>query len=126
MKYVVLLGRILFSMIFILASFSHFSKATILMASQYGIPMAGILVPLSGILSFLGGISILLGYRAKIGAWLIIAFLAPVTFMMHQFWEHQDPINSTIEKIMFMKNLSMLGCALLLTYFGSGPLSLKK
>ena len=126
MKYVVLLGRFLYSIIFILASFSHFSKATILMASQYGVPMAGFLVPFSGILSFLGGLSILLGYRAKLGAWLIIAFLAPVTLMMHKFWIFQDPIGATIEKIMFMKNMSMLGGALLIAYFGSGPLSLKK
>jgi len=29
-----------------------------------------------------------------------------------------------IEQIMFMKNLSMLGGALLIAHFGSGPLSL--
>lgn len=126
MKYFVLAGRFFYSIIFILASFGHFSSSMIQMASQNGVPLAQILVPLSGILSFLGGVSILLGYRAKIGAYLLILFLIPVTFMMHKFWVFQDPIGATIEKIMFLKNLSMLGGAMMIAYFGSGPLSLKK
>jgi putative oxidoreductase len=44
---------------------------------------------------------------------------------MHQFWAFQDPITAMIERIMFMKNLSLIGGALLIAYFGSGPLSLK-
>lgn len=125
MKYVVLVGRFFYSLIFILASFGHFSKGTIQYAASHGVPLAEILVPLSGIMAFLGGVSILLGYKAKLGAWVLVLFLIPVTFMMHQFWIFQDPIAATNEKIMFMKNLSLLGTAFLLTYFGSGPLSLK-
>jgi putative oxidoreductase len=30
-------------------------------------------------------VSILLGYRAKLGAWLIVLFLIPVTLMLHKF-----------------------------------------
>jgi len=126
MNYLVLLGRFCYSIIFILASFGHFTKPTIQAAAANGVPFAEILVPLSGILSFFGGLSILLGYRAKVGAWLLILFLVPVTLMMHKFWVFQDPIGATIEKIMFMKNLSLLGGALLIAYFGSGPLSLRK
>jgi putative oxidoreductase len=37
------------------------------------------------VLAFAGGLSILLGYRAKIGAWLIALFLIGVTPMMHNF-----------------------------------------
>jgi uncharacterized membrane protein YphA (DoxX/SURF4 family) len=43
-------------------------------------------VPLAGVLSIVGGFSILLGYRAKVGAWLIVLFLIPVTVLMHKFW----------------------------------------
>jgi putative oxidoreductase len=81
-------------------------------------------VPLSGLLALAGGLSILLGYRAKIGAWLIIMFLAPVTLMMHKFWGVTDPAMTQIQEVMFMKNLALLGGALLISQFGAGPLSL--
>ena len=69
------------------------------------------------------GISVLLGYRVRIGAWLLVLFLVPVTFMMHAFWAVPDPMMARMQQAMFMKNLSMLGGALLLTYFGAGPIS---
>jgi putative oxidoreductase len=31
-----------------------------------------------------------------------------------------------MQQIMFMKNLSMLGAAMMIAYFGSGPLSVDK
>ena len=77
-----------------------------------------------GVLAVLGGLSILLGYRAKLGASLIVLFLIPVTLMMHKFWTIPDPMLAQIQMVMFMKNVSMLGGALLITQFGAGPFSL--
>ncbi len=68
--------------------------------------------------------SVLLGYRARIGAWLIVLFLVPVTFAMHKFWGIADPATAQDQMAHFMKNLSMLGGALLITQFGAGPGSL--
>ena len=124
MKYLVLLGRILYAAIFIMAAPGHFAAGTIGYAASQGVPMASIAVPMSGLIALAGGLSILLGYRAKWGAWLIVLFLAPVTVMMHNFWAMTDPNMAQIQQIMFMKNLSMLGAALMIAHFGSGPLSL--
>ena len=126
MKYVVLLGRVLFSSIFILKSFHHFSPGSIDYAMSMGVPMASLLVPIAGILSLLGGLSILLGYKAREGAWLLVIFLLPVTFIMHKFWEMQEGHLVMLQHFCFMKNLSMLGAVLMIAYFGSGPLSLEK
>ena len=81
-------------------------------------------VPLSGLVAVAGGFSILLGYRAKVGAWLIVLFLVPVTFMMHKFWAVSDPMMAQMQMAMFMKNISVLGGALLISQFGAGPFSL--
>ena len=124
MKYLVLLGRILYAAIFISAAPGHFTAVTIAYAAGKGVPLASIVVPLSGIIALLGGLSILTGYKARHGAWLIVLFLVPVTVMMHNFWVITEPMAARIQYIMFMKNLSMLGGALLITYFGSGPFSL--
>jgi len=124
MKYLVLLGRIMYAAIFISAAPGHFTAGTIAYAAGKGVPLASIVVPLSGIIALLGGLSILAGYKARHGAWLIVLFLVPVTVMMHNFWVITEPMAARIQYIMFMKNLSMLGGALLITYFGSGPFSL--
>ncbi|HEX8800318.1 MAG TPA: DoxX family protein [Terriglobales bacterium] len=118
----VLVGRVFFSLIFILAGLNHFTKQMIAFAASQGVPVASIAVPLSGVIAVLGGLSILLGYRAKIGAWLIVLFLIGVT-PLHNFWAVKDPMMAQIQMIMFMKNVSMLGGALLISQFGAGPLS---
>lgn len=121
---IVLLGRLLFALIFLLSGPRHFMSQTIAYAASNGVPMASIAVPFSGLLAVLGGLSILLGYRAKIGAWLIVLFLIGVTPMMHNFWAVTDPMMHQFQMIMFMKNMSMLGAALMITQLGSGPWSL--
>lgn len=120
----VVVGRLLFTSIFLMSGLNHFSKQTIGYAAAQGVPFASLAVPLSGIIALAGGLSILLGYRAKLGAWLIILFLVPVTLMMHNFWAAKDPMMAQMQMIMFMKNVSMIGGALLISQFGAGPLSL--
>jgi len=122
-RYLVPVGRVLFSLIFLMAGPAHFTAPEIAYAASAGIPLAGLVVPLSGIIAFLGGLSIALGYKAKWGAWLIVLFLVPVTFAMHNFWAMSDPMMVQIHMAMFVKNLGLLGTALLITHFGPGPVS---
>jgi len=124
MKQMVLLGRVLYASIFVLAGLGHFSASTIAFAASQGVPLASVAVPLSGVMAIVGGLSIALGYKAKYGAWILAFFLLPVTVVMHQFWTIADPLMATIQQAMFVKNLAMLGGAFLIAYFGSGPLSL--
>ena len=121
---IVFLGRLFFAAIFVTAGPNHFTKQAIGYAASQGAPLASIAVPVAGLLAIVGGLSILLGYRAKVGAWLIALFLIPVTFIMHKFWTVTDPLMAQIQMIMFMKNVAMLGGALLISQFGAGPWSL--
>ena len=124
MKYLVLLGRFLFSAIFVVAGFNHFSQGAITHAASQGVPMASLAVPFSGVLAIIGGLSIAFGYKARFGAVLIALFLIPVTFMMHKFWGLADPAAVQMQMSHFMKNLALLGGAFLIWYFGAGPLSM--
>lgn len=123
-RYVLLAGRFLFSAIFIMSGFMHFLPQEITLAAQAGVPFAGFLVPASGIVAAVGGLSILLGYRARWGAWLIVLFLVPVTLTMHNFWAAKDAMTAQMQMAMFLKNLTIMGGALMVAYFGSGPMSL--
>jgi putative oxidoreductase len=124
MRYIVPVGRVLFSLIFIMSYPAHFSHQGPAYAAQHGVPMASILVPIAGILAVGGGLSVALGYRANLGAIALVLFLVPVTLIMHNFWAVRDPVAAQMQHGNFMKNLSMLGGALIIAYFGSGPLSL--
>ncbi len=124
MRYLIALGRLFYSLIFVVAGFGHFTHQEIAYAAAQGIPIAGVLVPASGIMAIAGGLSILLGFHGKLGAWLLVLFLVPVTFTMHNFWAVKDPMMQQIQMAMFLKNISMLGSALFFTQIGTGPLSL--
>ncbi len=125
MNLLVLLGRILYAAVFLLSVPGHFTQSTIQYAANQGVPMAWVSVPLAGIISLLGAVCILVGYKAKEGAMLIVIFLAPVTLLNHNFWNIADPAAAAFQQVDFMKNLSLLGAAFLIAYFGSGPMSLE-
>jgi putative oxidoreductase len=124
MRAIVPIGRALFALIFITSVFQHFSRAAIDSAAAHGVPLAIVAVPLAGVIAFVGGLSVLLGYRARFGAFLLLLFLVPVTLVMHRFWGVADPTMAQIQKAMFMKNLALIGSTLLLMYYGPGPVSL--
>ena len=81
----VVLGRFLYALLFLFGGASHFSKQTIAYAASQGVPLASIAVPLSGIFAIAGGLSILLGYRAKLGAGIIMLFLVRTILMLDRF-----------------------------------------
>lgn len=120
---VVLLGRILFSVVFLLSSIDHFDGHDLAYANAAHIPAAGIAVPIAGVMILIGGLSILFGYKAKLGALLIIVFLIPVTPLMHNFWAVTDPRMHEVHEVNFLKNIALLGAAFLITQFGAGPWS---
>jgi putative oxidoreductase len=72
------------------------------------------------VLLIAGSASILLGYRAKLGAVMLFVFLAAATYYFHPFWKNPS------EQINFMKNLSIAGALLFIMANGSGPASLKR
>src|ERR1700754_4310071 len=104
MKFLFLLGRVLFSLIFITAAPRHFTHEGIQHAASLGVPAAEVLVPLSGVLAIAGGLSVAVGYKTRWGAWMLVIFLIPVTWWMHGYWRLSDPAAIHIQQAMFAKN----------------------
>ncbi len=124
MRYTVLLGRILYSYMFVLGGIRNITMETVPYAAAKGLPIPQVLCPLAGIIVLLGALSVLLGLRARCGAWLIVIFLVPVTAIMHNFWALTDATARQTEMGHFISNAALLGAALLIAHFGSGPLSI--
>src|SRR5262245_37356287 len=110
-----LLSRILLSAIFVMSALGNkipnFDQTAAFMGT-YGVPFPQI--ALAGAIVFLiaGGASVILGYRARIGAALLLVFLALATFYFHNFWAKTDPKEQQEQVIQAMKNLSMMGAML--------------
>jgi putative oxidoreductase len=121
---VIPVARFLFALIFIVSGLNHFTSGSVSYAASQGIPMADILVPVSGLMALIGGLSVLLGVHARVGAILLLLFLIPVTVLMHNFWSFSDPEMAQMQMTHFLKNLAMMGGALMVVFYGAGPYSL--
>lgn len=114
MDIVLLVGRILFGLMFLLSGINHLTKSEALVgyAQFKKVPAAKLSVTVSGILLALGALSVILGVYADLGA-LVLAVLVLVTALkMHDFWAQSDAQSKQTEMIGFLKNVSMGGGAL--------------
>jgi len=111
-----LVGRIFFGGFFAVMGLNHFMKRTMMVqyAQSKGLPMPGMAVGLTGLMILLGGLGVLLGVYVQVALWLIIVFLLGVTFQMHNFWSITDPQTKMVEMTNFMKNMALLGAALMM------------
>lgn len=122
-----IIGRTSIVAIFLMSALGNkipnYSKVVAYMASE-GVPAPQVL--LAGAIAFLiiGGITVLIGYKARIGASLLLIFLALATYYFHDFWTVQDAAKAQAETIQFFKNVSMMGAMLFIIANGSGAGSL--
>jgi putative oxidoreductase len=123
-------SRLLIATIFLLSAVGNkipkFDDVAALMKSQ-GIPQPQVM--LAGAILFLiaGSLSIILGYKARIGAGLLFVFLVLATYYFHDFWNVTNPLKQQLKQeqmIQFMKNLSLMGTMLFVIANGSGAMSL--
>jgi len=116
MKTVFLVGRIIFGGFFLYSGLHHFQEKKQLAqyAAAKNVPMPDVAVTISGALLMLGGASVLLGVKPKVGTLAIMAFLAGVSPVMHDFWKSEDATRRQNDMVHFMKNIAMLGGAMAL------------
>jgi uncharacterized membrane protein YphA (DoxX/SURF4 family) len=123
MNAVLVIGRILFAMIFINSGIAHLTKLGAMTGyAQYKkVPAAKLSVVVSGLMILVGGLYIAFGVYADLGALLVAIFLLPTAFLMHAFWKESDATAKQNEMNNFFKNLSLAGAALIIfVLVGSG------
>lgn len=123
MDILLVVGRILFALIFINSGIAHLTKLQAMTGyAQYKkVPAAKLSVIVTGLMLVIGGLYVALGVYADLGALLLAIFLIVSAFMMHNFWTIQDEQAKQGETINFFKNLALAGAALIiLVMVGSG------
>ena len=84
-------------------------------------------VLLVGAIAFLlvGSVTVVLGYKARLGAGLLFVFLVLATYYFHNFWSYPpDSQDFQMQMIQFMKNLGLMGAMLMIMVNGPGAGSL--
>lgn len=118
MKYLPLAARVCLALIFLKAGITHllgFAGFADMIGQQ--LPLGALLAAGTVIFQLLGSLSLLLGYKVKIGAALLILFLIPASLMFHN---PTDPMQLNA----FLKNLGLIGGLLMVIYTGAGAASL--
>lgn len=120
------LGRLFLTTIFLMSAIGNkipqFNSVAEMMAAE-GVPMPKIMLAGAIVFLIVGGLSVLLGYKARIGAALLAIFLVLATWYFHDFWTMEGQ-EAQQQMIHFMKNLSMFGAMLFIMANGSGAWSL--
>lgn len=129
MKHVLdLLGRIFIALIFLFEAYDSiwYSEENKAKMTEYGLTWRQDLLLYGAIfLLVVGGILLLIGYRVKLGALMLLAYWVPVTFIVHSFWNDPESIRR-IQSILFMRNLGIVGGLLFVYVNGSGKYSIKR
>ena len=111
-----LIGRLIFGGFFL------FNGVNLLLthaqSTQYaaakGVPIPEVAVTVAALLLLFGSLSILIGWHPELGITAIVLFLAAVSFPMHNFWAIADGNQRMIEFANFIKNMALLGSALMM------------
>jgi len=115
MSFLVLVGRILFSALFLYSAVGHLTKTKMMAgyAQMRGVPQAHVATLVTGVMLVVGGLSVLLGVWADLGALILAAFLLPTAVLMHGFWRDSGEARM-MEQTQFMKDTALGGAALML------------
>ncbi len=116
MNAVLLVGRILFAILFIRSGIMHLTKLETMTgyAKYKKVPAAKFFVALTGVAIILGGIWVALGIYADLGALILAIFALAAALQMHNYWAETSPEGKMNESVAFFKDLSLAGAALVL------------
>jgi len=116
----ILIGRILLVLIFLnsgIGKVGNFEGTAQYMA-KFGMSNTTLFLLGAIVFELLGSITVILGYFTRFGALLLLIFIIPTTLIFHT--NFVDPM----QKINFMKNVSMFGGCFILLAAGAGRFSL--
>jgi putative oxidoreductase len=123
-----LLGRLVLCSIFLSSAvMEHIPKyqETLGAMEKQHVPYPQILLPGALVFMIAGSVSVIVGFKARFGALLLLIFLGMAAFYFHNFWD--VPAHSEAQQnqmIHFMKNVSMGGAMLFIIGNGAGYWSL--
>lgn len=120
-----LVGRILIAVMFIPAGFSKIGgfAGTVGYATSVGLPAPQMAIAIAIVLELIGGLMLLVGYKTRWAAIALTVFTLVASFFFHNYWAMPEA-QQMMQRLMFMKNLSIVGGLLAFAAFGAGRFSI--
>lgn len=115
-------ARFLFTSLFLLSGVTHFTDIPYYLSLMHeDIPFRVFWILISGVVELAGALMILFNWRPRLGAWLLIVFLIPVTILVHgyEMITEQDEVIRLLQQAHFIKGFALAGAALLITQVGA-------
>ena len=121
----ILVGRILLAMMFLLAGISKITgfEGTVGYIASKGLPLPALLAIGTIALEVLGALALIIGWQTRWAALALAFFTLAASVLFHSFWAVAAD-QQFVQQLMFMKNMSVAGGMLVLAAFGAGSLSL--
>jgi len=119
-----LVGRVFLSVLFLHDGFwklTNWTAASDFMAGQ-GLPMVSVFLAASVVIEILAGAGLLVGFKTRISAFLLVLILGVITLLFHSFWAAGSEMREFVA-IEFFKNIAIMGGLLALASAGPGPYS---
>jgi putative oxidoreductase len=120
-RWLTLLGRILLSLIFILSGLGKIGdwSGTAGSMAAKGMVAVPFFLTMAILFELGGGLTVLLGFKARLGAWALVFYLIPVSLIFHNFWAFTGA-EQRMQVINFLKNHAIMGGLLLVALRGAG------
>lgn len=121
----ILTGRVLLGWIFVTSGWGKLGNMAGFAAylTNLGVPATGLFSTVVPPVEFLIGVALVLGIATRYASIICFLFVIAATAIAHRYWEY-PPAQQTAQFNNFLKNLSIMGGALLLFVAGPGRFSL--
>ena len=122
-----LVARILLALMFVIAGFGKIGgfEGTAGYIASKGLPLPQLGAAIAIVVELAGGIMLVVGWKARWAALAIAVFTAVATVIFHNFWA-MTGADAGMQRLMFMKNVSVIGGLLAVYAFGPGRLSIDR
>ncbi len=126
-RYGPLVGRLLMAAIFVLAGFGKIAgfDGTVGTLAAKALPVPQILAVAAIAVELGAGLMLAAGWKTRAAAAALWVFTGAAAFLFHAFWA-VPPDEASLQRILFLKNLAIMGGLLYVMVHGSGPVSLDR
>ena len=123
-----LVGRVLLAFLFVYSGFGKMGgfEGTAASIASKNVPLPEIATTIAIVIEFVGGLMVAVGWKARWAALIVAAFTLVATLLYHNFWAMADAATAGTNKIMFLKNIAVIGGLFIVYALGPGRLSVDR
>jgi putative oxidoreductase len=122
------LGRVLMPWVFIVSAIGKFMNVAGIAGSagmaRFESLIGGSIPPtvvgyIIALTEIAGGLMVLVGFKTRLGGWLLFGFTALTIYFAHNFWDMEGAVRAA-NQTQALKNLAIMSACLMIVSMGSG------